>query len=188
MTTDGFLLANQELEQRGIMDKKGFPQSYNTKQLMRFLTDVKSGEPEVKAPVYSHVTYDIVPDQHITISSPDILIIEGINVLQVNMESPVFVSDFFDCSLYVDAHVDHLEKWYIERFKMLRQTAFHDSQSYFKRFTEISEDDAVALAHEVWNKVNLVNLMDNILPTRNRAQIIVQKGEGHRIEKLFIRK
>lgn len=188
VTTDGFLLPNQELQQRGIMNKKGFPQSYNTKQLLRFLTDVKSGEPEVKAPVYSHVTYDIVADQHITINSPDILIIEGINVLQVNMDAPVFVSDFFDCSLYVDASVDHLEKWYIERFKMLRQTAFHDSHSYFKRYTEISEEDAVALAHEVWNNVNLVNLIDNILPTRNRAQIIVQKGEGHRIEKLFIRK
>lgn len=187
VTTDGFLLPNQTLLERGIMDKKGFPQSYNTKLLLQFLSDVKTGGKDIKAPVYSHVTYDIVPDQHITISSPDILIIEGINVLQVNTEAPVYVSDFFDCSIYVDASVNNLEKWYIERFKMLRQSAFHNKDSYFKRFIDMSEDTAVSRAQEVWNNVNLVNLLDNILPTRSRAQLILHKGEGHRIDQLRIR-
>lgn len=186
VTTDGFLYPNQTLQERGIMDKKGFPQSYNTKQLLQFLSDVKAGS-IVKAPVYSHITYDIVPEQYITVSTPDILIIEGINLLQVNIEAPVNVSDFFNCSIYVDASLDHLEQWYIERFKLLRRSAFHDPDSYFKRYANMDEETAISIAQEIWNNVNLVNLLNNILPTRNRAQLILHKGEGHRIQQLRIR-
>lgn len=188
VTTDGFLYPNAVLEERGIMNKKGFPQSYDMKQLLQFLCDVKSGCEHVSAPVYSHLVYDIVPDQSISVQKPDILIVEGINVLQVSKTASVFVSDFFDFSIYVDADEQDLEQWYIERFLMLRMTAFQDSNSYFHRFAKLSEQEAVSQARIIWKEINHVNLMDNIQPTKGRAQLILCKGKDHRVERVQLRK
>ena len=188
VTTDGFLYPNRELERRGIMNKKGFPQSYNTKKLLRFLKDVKSGCDEVLAPVYSHFVYDIVPDESIVVRRPDILILEGINVLQVSKEASTFVSDFFDYSIYVDAKVKDLEQWYLERFLMLRHTAFQDPDSYFHRYAALSERDAIDTARRIWKEINELNLMENILPTRGRAQLILNKGNDHRVGSVQLRK
>jgi type I pantothenate kinase len=188
VTTDGFLYPNRVLEERGIMNRKGFPESYHIRKLLQFLSDVKSGKPEVAAPVYSHLYYDILPDEYQVVRSPDILIVEGINVLQVNKQAPLFVSDFFDLSIYVDADERDIERWYVERFLMLRDTAFRDPSSYFHRYADLSEQEAVDTARRIWREINAVNLHENILPTRGRARIILVKGPDHAVRHAFIRK
>lgn len=194
VTTDGFLYPNAILEERGILHRKGFPESYDTRRLIHFLADVKSGHPEVIAPVYSHLSYDIVPNENITVRQPDIVIIEGINVLQT-VKSPrggrpinVFVSDFFDFSIYVDAPEQLIRHWYIERFQTLRQTAFRDEASYFHRYSSLTEEEASKTASCIWEDINAKNLRENILPTKQRAQLILQKGEHHRVDSVSLRK
>lgn len=193
VTTDGFLYPNSELEKRGIMKKKGFPESYDTRSLISFLTNVKSGVSKVQSPVYSHLTYDIVPGEYITIESPDILIVEGLNVLQtsltINQSVPnYFVSDFFDFSIYVDADVDDIERWYIDRFIKLRDTAFQDELSYFKKYAQLSLDESIEISKRIWKEINYVNLLQNILPTRNRADLILHKGNNHHVDRIHLRK
>ncbi|MEK3981784.1 type I pantothenate kinase [Paenibacillus sp. FSL K6-3166] len=193
VTTDGFLLPNAELEKRGIMKKKGFPESYDTRSLISFLTKVKSGVSSVQSPVYSHLTYDIVPNEFITIENPDILIVEGLNVLQtsltINQCVPnYFVSDFFDFSIYVDADVNNIEKWYIDRFIKLRDTAFQDEQSYFKKYAQLSLEESIEISKRIWKEINFENLIHNILPTRNRADLILFKNNNHHIDRIKLRK
>jgi type I pantothenate kinase len=186
VTTDGFLLPQRVLEARGLMQRKGFPESYDVRRLLRFMADVKSGVPEVAAPVYSHLAYDIVPGQFETVQSPDVVIVEGLNVLQAG--SGVFVSDFFDFSIYVDAQESDIELWYIERFLMLRETVFRDPSSYFHRYAALSADDARETARQIWRSINLVNLRENVLPTRDRAHLILEKGRDHAIRRVKLRK
>lgn len=193
VTTDGFLHPNAELEKRGLMKKKGFPESYDTRSLISFLTSVKSGEPKVQSPVYSHLTYDIVPNEYITIEHPDILIVEGLNVLQtpvmINNSTPTFfVSDFIDFSIYVDAAVEDIESWYIDRFIKLRDTAFQDDQSYFKKYAQLSLDESIEISKRIWKEINYVNLMENILPTRNCANLILHKNNHHHVDQIKLRK
>lgn len=191
ITTDGFLLPNSVLERRGLMDRKGFPESYDRRALLRFLTEVKSGVDEAVAPTYSHLAYDIVPGQRSVVSKPDILIVEGLNVLQTGArggEPSIFVSDYFDFSIYVDADPDDIEAWYVERFQTLRQTAFRDPANYFHRYSELSDDAAVKTALEIWRSINLVNLVENILPTRDRADLIIKKGHDHRVKEVSLRR
>jgi type I pantothenate kinase len=192
ITTDGFLYTNEELERRGLLNKKGFPESYDAKQLLAFLASVKSGRDTFEVPVYSHLYYDVMQGQMQIIERPDILIVEGINVLQVSpgkkMRRRVFVSDFFDFSVYVDASEKDLREWYIERFKKLQQTAFQDPNSYFHRYASYSEKNLLKFANEVWEEINLPNLQQNILPTRFRADLILEKGECHFVRGIRIRK
>lgn len=188
VTTDGFLYPNRVLEEKGIMNKKGFPESYDIKKLMQFISSVKSGQPALKAPVYSHLAYDILSDEEQLIDQPDILILEGINVLQVNTEAPVFISDFFDFSIYIDAEEQDIRSWYIERYQLLRDTAFQDPRSYFHKFASLSEEEAVQNASEIWRTINLKNLMENILPTKARAKLILKKGPDHQIQQVLLRK
>ncbi len=193
VTTDGFLHPNAYLRRENLMDKKGFPESYDVGTLLRFLAQIKAGQPNVRAPCYSHLTYDVIPDKYIEIDRPDILIFEGINVLQVR-ELPEdgkivpFVSDFFDFSIYIDAPEDQIHKWYVERFMRLRETAFKNPESFFHRYSTISEDAARAIAHGLWENINLKNLRNNILPTRPRANLILTKGPDHLIEQVALRK
>ena len=186
VTTDGFLLPLRTLEARGLARRKGFPESYDVRRLLRFMADVKSGVPEVSAPVYSHLAYDIVPGQFEVVRSPDIVIVEGLNVLQAG--SGVFVSDFFDFSIYVDAQESDIELWYIERFLMLRETVFRDPSSYFHRYAGLSVEEARETARQIWRSINLVNLRENVLPTRERAHLILEKGRDHAIRKVKLRK
>ncbi|RKN84005.1 type I pantothenate kinase [Paenibacillus ginsengarvi] len=188
VTTDGFLHPNRILQERDLMKKKGFPESYDIKRLLQFLTEVKAGKPEVSAPVYSHLVYDVIPDQQQIVRNPDILIVEGINVLQVNKEARVFVSDFFDFSIYLDADERDIERWYIERFRMLRDSAFRDPQSYFHRYATLTEEQSVQTATQIWNEINAVNLRENILPSKGRARLLLQKGSNHEIRKVLLRK
>jgi type I pantothenate kinase len=191
VTTDGFLLPNAELERRGLLERKGFPESYDTGALVRLIAAVKSGEPEVRAPVYSHLTYDIVPDEKVLIRQPDILIVEGLNVLQTgtgNDDRRVFVSDFFDFSIYVDADERDIMHWYVERFRRLRDTAFQDPRSYFRRYADLSDDEADAVARDIWHRINGSNLRRNILPTRSRARLILRKGPDHAVQQVYLRK
>ncbi len=193
VTTDGFLLPNAELIRLGIMDRKGFPESYDGMAVINFLADVKAGKPEVKAPVYSHLVYDVVPGETVTVDRPDILIVEGLNVLLPNKlhrdgQDIPFVSDFFDFSVYLDAGDDLLEKWYIERFMRLRETAFRDPLSYFRLYADLNDAEAEATARSIWRRINLVNLHENILPTRPRASLLLRKGADHRIEEVALRK
>jgi type I pantothenate kinase len=189
VTTDGFLLPNAELERRGIMDRKGFPESYDRRALLDFLTAVKSGEPEVKAPVYSHVRYDIIPDAHITLRRPDVVIVEGLNVLQPPpSRNDVAVSDLFDFSVYVDAEADHIAQWYVDRFLALRQSAFANPTSFFRVFAELSDEEAIERAMGFWNEINLPNLEENVLPTRHRASLVLRKGADHKVERVLLRK
>lgn len=193
VTTDGFLFPNRILEKRGIMNRKGFPESYDLKRLIQFVADVKSGCTEVTAPIYSHVTYDIVPGKIQTIRQPDIMILEGLNVLQSNgvkskHKPQVFLSDFFDFSIYVDADEKDIIKWYIERFLTLRRTIFRDNASYFHRFSKLSLSESKALAKKIWTEINGLNLRENILPTQNRAQLILRKGPNHKVEFVKLRK
>lgn len=193
VTTDGFLLPNAELQRRGLLDRKGFPESYNRRELLQFVMAVKSGEPQVLAPVYSHMVYDIVEDERIMVERPDILIIEGLNVLQpARMEADVrpglAVSDFFDFSVFVDAEEHLVKQWFLSRFLELRRTAFQDERSYFKRFTALSDAEALEFGSQIWDTVNGPNLRSNIAPTRDRATAILVKGPDHTIESIRIRK
>ncbi|NJN19137.1 MAG: type I pantothenate kinase [Oscillochloris sp.] len=192
VTTDGFLYPNAVLHERGIMHRKGFPESYDRRRLLQFMTDVKSGRPVLDVPVYSHLVYDIVPDEVQMIDRPDILIVEGLNVLQrggsVSRHPHIFVSDFFDFSIYVDADEKLLQQWYVERFLRLYETAFRDPSSYFRRYADLSVDEAIATARRIWSNINGVNLKENIEPTRERADLILEKGERHRLEQIYLRK
>lgn len=193
ITTDGFLKPNAVLEAEGLMDKKGFPESYDVAKVLQFLSAIKAGEGKVKAPVYSHFNYDVLPGQHVVIDRPDILIFEGINVLQsrdmpAEGDSVPFVSDYFDFSIYVDADTLDIEDWYITRFMRLRDTAFRDPGSFFHRYSEIPKDKALAKAQGLWDRINLVNLRENIRPTRPRADLILKKGKDHLVEKVALRK
>lgn len=192
ITTDGFLYPNAELERRGILDRKGFPESYNRRALLQFVMAVKSGEARVLAPVYSHMVYDIV-DEHIAVESPDILIIEGLNVLQparveADGRTGLAVSDFFDFSVFVDAEEAHIKEWFLHRFMELRRTAFTDERSYFRLYSELSADEALELGSRVWETVNGPNLRQNVAPTRERATAILMKGADHMVDSIRIRK
>jgi type I pantothenate kinase len=193
VTTDGFLLPNAELQRLGLMERKGFPESYDASAIVRFLSAVKAGERNVKAPTYSHLTYDVLPGAHVTVDRPDILIFEGLNVLQPGRlakdgRAIAFVSDFFDFSIYLDAEEGDLREWYISRFLRLRLTAFQDPRSFFQRYTKLSENDALGVATGLWEKINLPNLRENILPTRPRASLVLRKGASHLIEEVALRK
>ncbi|MTI01136.1 type I pantothenate kinase [Roseibium sp. RKSG952] len=193
VTTDGFLYPNAVLEAEGLMQKKGFPESFDRPRLLKFLSDIKAGKRHVRAPVYSHFYYDVMPGHTVAIDRPDILIVEGLNVLQTR-ELPKdgnavpFVSDFFDFSVYIDATEELLLSWYVERFLRLRETAFRDPSSYFHKYSRISDTEAVETAHRIWSEINLVNLRENIIPTRPRADLILTKDESHRIAKVALRK
>ncbi|MGC6534715.1 MAG: type I pantothenate kinase [Parvibaculales bacterium] len=193
ITTDGFLYPNAKLEARQLMQRKGFPESFDLRRLRRFLADVKSGRPQADAPVYSHIAYDILPDDKITVAKPDILIVEGLNVLQPaslaeeGNEIP-FVSDYFDFSIYIDAEADTIRRWYVERFMSLRQTAFRQPGAYFQRYAGLDDAAAEATAIDIWTRINSKNLQENILPTRGRADLILHKGEDHRIDRVMLRK
>ena len=188
ITTDGFLFPNAELEARGIMDRKGFPESYDTQSLLSFLRAVKSGEPEVTAPIYSHVIYDVLPDRHEIVHQPDILILEGLNVLQVDSYANEFVSDYFDFSIYLDADESLIESWFIERFHALRRTVFQDPQSFFKHFADLTDEQATMLAGQIWESINGRILRENIAPTKGRASLVIEKGADHRVTDVFLRK
>ncbi len=193
LNTDGFLQPNDWLEQRDIMDKKGFPESYNRAGLLQFLSDIKAGMPNVKAPVYSHLSYDIVPHEFVDFDQPDILIVEGINVLQSGVlpkdgQAVPYVSDFFDFSIFIDAEEDMIGKWYIERFLGFRQTAFASPDSYFHKFASLDDEQAVEMATMIWKTINRKNLRENIYPTRPRANLILKKGGNHFIEEILLRK
>ena len=192
ITTDGFLYPNRELEARDLMNRKGFPESFDTALLLKFLADVKAGKSQIEAPVYSHFFYDIMPAQKIVIERPDILIVEGLNVLQPatyerGVESGPFVSDFIDFSIFIDAEPELIETWYVERFMRLRSTAFRDPASFFHRYVTLTHDNAVARALELWRTINLRNLVENILPTRPRARLILRKGSDHSIRTVALR-
>lgn len=188
VTTDGFLHPNDVLLERGLMERKGFPESYDTAELLRFLRAIKSGQAEVTAPVYSHVVYDIVPDAEVTITSPDIVIVEGLNVLQVGTDSTDFVSDYFDFSIYLDADESDIERWYVERFFALRESVFRDPRSYFAKYAHLTDEEAVATATSIWDRINGLNLREHIAPTRERAHLILRKGADHRIENVHLLK
>ena len=195
VTTDGFLFPNAVLEERKIMHRKGFPESYDVRRLVRFLAEVKSGAAEARAPLYSHLVYDIVPGREVVVKRPDILILEGLNVLQAgggatgDRPPRVFVSDFLDFSIYIDASEEDLEAWYLQRFQRLRETAFRDPDSFFHQYAvTMSEEEAMAFGREVWATINAVNLRENIEPTRDRARLILDKGRDHRVERVWLRK
>jgi len=193
VTTDGFLFSNAVLEREGLMQKKGFPESYDLPKLLAFLSDIKAGRRPVRAPVYSHLTYDIIPNEWVEVDRPDILIVEGVNVLQTGKlprdgKAVPVVSDFFDFSVYIDADEPVLRNWYIKRFLALRDTAFHDPRSYFHRYAPLSDEEATATALAIWERTNLANLEDNILPTRPRATLILRKGADHVVESVALRR
>jgi len=193
INTDGFLYPNAILERARLMDRKGFPESYDLPALLRFLNDVKAGRRPTRAPVYSHLIYDVMINHWIEIDRPDILIVEGLNVLQAgrlprNGEAIPFVSDFFDFSVYLDADEEVLKRWYVNRFLTLRGTAFSDPKSYFHRYSKLTDDEAIATATDIWTRINLVNLHENILPTRQRADLILKKGESHSVDEVALRK
>jgi type I pantothenate kinase len=193
VTTDGFLFPNAVLEARGLMSRKGFPESYDRRRLLKFVADVKSGPDEISAPVYSHLAYDILPSQEQVVRKPDIMILEGLNVLQTGVSraenyAPVFVSDYFDFSIYVDADEEYIKNWYVERFLTLRRTAFRDPASYFRRYSILSDAEAREKALSIWNQINGVNLIENILPTRTRASLILEKGADHSVRSVKLRK
>ena len=191
VTTDGFLFTLRELESKGIVQRKGFPESYDVRRLLRFLADVKSGLPEVLAPVYSHRAYDIVPGEYQAVRQPDVVIVEGLNVLQTRTRRgaapKMFVSDFFDFTIYVDAVEADIEHWYVERFLTLRATVFQDPSSYFHRYAALTPAEAEATARRIWQTINLVNLRDNVLPTRERAHLVLEKGRDHAVRRVRLR-
>ena len=193
ITTDGFLYPNHVLEERGLMQRKGFPESFDLKRLRRFLAEIKSGLVQAEAPVYSHIAYDILPEERIRVSQPDILIVEGLNVLQPAIlaeegtEIP-FVSDYFDFSIYIDAEAETVQQWYVERFMSLRETAFREPGAYFERYADLDDAEAEATAVDIWTRINLKNLRENILPTRARADLILHKGGDHHIDRVLLRK
>ena len=198
ITTDGFLYPNRELEARGLMHRKGFPESYDQAALISFLAQVKAGVAEVTAPVYSHTVYDIVADEITVVRQPDVLIVEGLNVLQTGVVRrsdgsrpalpQVFVSDFFDFSIYVDAEEAHIEQWYVDRFLTLRDTVFQDPASFFRRYGDLTTDEAISEAQGIWRAINGPNLHENIAPTRERADLILRKGAHHDVEQVLLRK
>jgi type I pantothenate kinase len=193
LTTDGFLLPNAVLQARGLLGRKGFPESYDRRALLRFLSDVKSGRPAVDAPVYSHLSYDIVPGARQVVDRPDILVVEGLNVLQAGRREDgpvpeVFLSDFFDFSVYVDAAESDIRQWYVDRFLALRRTAFQDTGAYFHRFASLTDDQARETAREIWAAVNGPNLRTNIAPTRSRARLVLQKAADHKVQRVLLRK
>lgn len=193
VTTDGFLYPNAELERRRIMHRKGFPESYDRRRLLRFVSDVKAGVERVEAPVYSHLTYDIVEDDSVVVERPDVLILEGLNVLQParprrDGRTGLAVSDFFDFSVYVDARGEDVQRWYIERFLQLRRTAFNDPRSYFRRYAELSDQEARETAERIWRTINGPNLAENVLPTRGRADLVLRKDGLHRVQTVLLRK
>lgn len=193
VTTDGFLLPNEELERRGLLHRKGFPESYDRKALLRFVIDIKSGRDEVEAPTYSHLVYNVVPDQRVVIKRPDIVIIEGLNVLQParsrdDGRTGLAVSDFFDFSVYVDAATSDIRRWYIERFLRLRETAFQDPASYFAKYAVLTADQAAEEAGQIWDTINGVNLVENVLPTRSRATLVLRKDADHSVRYVRLRK
>jgi type I pantothenate kinase len=193
VTTDGFLLPNAELQRQGLLQHKGFPESYDRRALLRFVAAVKAGAPEVVAPVYSHLRYDIVPDAEVIVRSPDIVLVEGLNVLQParprrDGSSGLAVSDFFDFSIYVDAEPADVRRWYVERFLRLRETAFQEPASYFHRYADLDHDEAVAEATRLWDTINGPNLEQNILPTRGRATLVLHKGPDHAVQRIRLRK
>ena len=193
VTTDGFLYPNAILEREGLMEKKGFPESYDLPALLRFLTDIKAGRRPARAPIYSHLVYDVMPNQWVEIDRPDILIVEGLNVLQTGSppkdgKAIPYVSDFFDFSVYLDADEQVLRSWYVDRFLTLRGTAFRDPKSYFHRYATLSDQEAVETATSIWTRINLLNLHENILPTRQRADLILKKGGSHLVEEVALRR
>ena len=188
ITTDGFLYPNAVLESRGIMNRKGFPESYDTKRLVQFLREIKAGMPDVSAPVYSHVEYDIVKGDNQVVHRPDILIVEGLNVLQVGSDAMDFVSDYFDFSIYIDAVESDIEHWYIERFLALRKTVFNNPASFFTHFAHLTDEQAIEVARGIWREINGKNLSDNIAPTRARASLVMQKDANHRVTEVHLRK
>jgi type I pantothenate kinase len=193
ITTDGFLYPNAVLEREGLMDKKGFPESYDLPALLRFLSDVKAGRRPARAPIYSHLVYDVIPNQWVEVDRPDILVVEGLNVLQAGRppkdgKAIPFVSDFFDFSVYIDADENVLKSWYVDRFLALRGTAFSDPKSYFRRYAKLTDAEAIETASAIWESINLVNLHENILPTRQRSDLILTKGASHVIEGVALRK
>jgi type I pantothenate kinase len=188
VTTDGFLHPNAVLQERGLMTRKGFPESYDTRHLIAFLRDVKSGVEEVRAPVYSHVVYDVLADEEIIVRQPDIVILEGLNVLQVRASATEFVSDYFDFSIYIDAEEHDIIDWFLARFMTLRETVFKDPRSYFRHFAALSDEEARATALEIWHGINGLNLRENILPTRERASLILHKAADHRVTDVRLHK
>lgn len=192
ITTDGFLYPNRVLQERHLMGRKGFPESYDQRALLECVARLKSGEQNIEIPVYSHLTYDVLPDKRRVIESPDVIIIEGLNVLQTGastVDSPrVFVSDYFDFAIYIDADPEVVRTWYIERFLTLRQSAFADPRSYFSRYASLSDDEAVETASGIWDAINGPNLTENIAPTRERADLVLRKGEHHRVEEIRLRR
>ncbi len=193
VTTDGFLYPNAELERRGLMERKGFPESYDRRALLDFLAEVKGGAPRVTAPVYDHLTYDIVPGEQVVIDRPDVLIVEGLNVLAparvtASGEPSLAVSDFFDFSIYIDADLAHVREWYVERFGRLRRTAFAQEESYFHRYADLDDEQARATALDIWTRINEPNLIENVLPTRGRATLVLHKAEDHRLARIRLRK
>ena len=190
VTTDGFLYPNEELERRGLLSKKGFPESYDRKRLLQFVSDIKSGKSNVQAPVYEHLAYDILPGDFATIGAPDVLIVEGLNVLQPpSVGQEVALSDYFDFSIYIDAEPGTIQSWYLSRFEQLFETAFLNPKSYFHQLTsELSRQEAIERAAGFWKEINLPNLIQNIEPTRSRATLVMQKGERHRVERVQVRK
>ena len=188
VTTDGFLLPNAILEREGLMTRKGFPESYDSKRLVQFLRELKAGVPEVSAPVYSHVEYDIMPDAQQIVRQPDILILEGLNVLQVDSQASEFVSDYFDFSIYIDAKESDIEDWFVDRFFALRKTVFQNPASFFTHFAQLSDTEADKVARSIWREINGKNLSENIAPTRSRASLVMHKGADHRITEVHLRK
>lgn len=188
VTTDGFLFPNAVLRERELMERKGFPESYDRPRLVRFISDLKSGLSPLSVPVYSHLQYDILPDTGLTIERPDIVILEGLNVLQSGTAHSVFVSDFVDFSIYVDAKEEELETWFMNRFQTLRDTAFRDPASFFHSLATMPDEEATAIARNAWTNINLANLRENILPTKERARLILEKGRSHVIERVLLRR
>ena len=187
VTTDGFLFPNAELMERGLLNRKGFPESYDVRRLLQFMADLKSGTPEVSAPTYSHLAYDVLPERQV-IGQADIVILEGINVLQVGGDGTDFVSDYFDFSIYVDADMGDIEEWYVERFLTMRSTVFQQPDSYFRRYADLTRENAIDIARGIWTEINGRNLVENILPTRQRASLILRKGSDHSVTSVQLRK
>lgn len=187
ITTDGFLYPNAELKRRHLMSRKGFPESYNMKELIHFLNAVKTGQKQIKVPKYSHQVYDVIKDEYDVIDQPDILIVEGINVLQLPANETIYVSDFFDWSIYVDAEADLIKKWFLERFGVLLDTAFHDPSNYYYQYAQMPREEAFAYAKKIWRDIDLKNLKEYILPTRFRADMILHKTEGHVMDNILVR-
>jgi type I pantothenate kinase len=187
VTTDGFLHPNRILEERGLMRRKGFPESYDLRRMVDFLAAVKSAEPEATAPVYSHMTYDIVFEERQVVRRPDVLVFEGLNVLQAERTAPVVVSDFFDFSVYIDAEETDIEAWYVERFLILQRTAFQNPASYFHHYRDLPLEEARKVARGIWREINLVNLTENILPTRTRADVVLRKHSDHSVGEIWLR-